>query len=103
MWKPWIIKGGINSQTKYQTVEKKRKFIEILTLYNYTVVDECCIKETNSRFINSNYRKDIEKEDINLGRKSNSNSMKKSDNKYPIQSQSDLEKGVTTQSKANSN
>lgn len=37
--KPWIIQSGINSQTKYQTVKKKRKFIVILTLYNYTVVD----------------------------------------------------------------
>ena len=79
MWKSWIIEGGINSQTKYQTVDKKHKFIEILTVNNYTVVDEYCINETDSRLSNGSYWEKIETEDINLGHKLKSNSIEKSD------------------------
>ena len=52
----WTIKGGINKHTSYQSIEKNRKSIEILSLYNYTVIDDSCIKETDSRLLNSNYR-----------------------------------------------
>lgn len=66
---PRIIKGGKNKQTSCQSIEKKHTSIEILSLYNYTVVDDCCIKETDWRLINSNYRKNRGKEGINLMKK----------------------------------
>ena len=58
---PWIVKGGMNSQTKYQTVEKQCTFKELLTLCIYTVVENRCIKETDSSLINSSHRKYKEK------------------------------------------
>ena len=100
---PWTIKGGINEHTSYQSIEKKRKSVEILSLYNYTVIDDSCRKESDSRLLNGNYRSNWKSDDIHLNHKSNSNSIETSDNSYPIQSKPDLGKGGTVQSKANSN
>lgn len=91
--KPWIIQSGINSQTKYQTVKKKRKFIVILILYNYTIVDAQCIQETDSKLITSNYRKSQKKKISTFVANQIDILIKTSDNRYHIKSKSDLEKG----------
>ena len=50
--KPWYIRNGITSQTPYRLIEKKRKAIEILSLYNYKLQDDDVRKNSKSRLIN---------------------------------------------------
>ena len=57
--KPWYIRNGITNHTPYRLIEKKRKAIEILSLYNYKLQDDDVDKNSKSRLISMScdYRK----------------------------------------------
>ena len=55
--KPWYIRNGITNHTPYRLIEKKRKAIEILSLYNYKLQDDDVDKNSKSRLISTSYGK----------------------------------------------
>ena len=94
--KPWIIRSGITDKTHFRLIEKKRKAIDILSRYNYKVIDDNYKKETKSRLIytSTNYRKlwsQDQSEYQTVDRKSNPNLKDSSDEETAIESASDLD------------
>ena len=54
--KPWVISCGITKHTSTVSLLTKQKYINILTKYKYTIVDDTCEKVTHSRIYDYNYR-----------------------------------------------
>ena len=55
MWKPWFIGNWITKHNPFRIVEKKKKAIGILKLYNYKLQDDDINKNTKSRLISTNF------------------------------------------------
>ena len=99
--KPWYIRNGITIHTPYRLIEKKRKAIEILSLYNYKLQDDDVDKNSKSRLISTSYREHWMPKSAVHHHKINTSLNGSSDSETSLEPSSILEKNTVSTIKTN--